>query len=437
MRRLGLLVFMVGCGSVSVQPDAAVGSGDSGATDGQTVGEATLELKLGGAATSGKSVVFSNADGSVAGEATTDAAGLAKATIHAGAMVTVAVDNRTLVSIGGVQPGDHIVLKNPPPADATSAGIVSFSAPSEAANKSYYRPDLGNDNYNTVQTMTSGTRTLTLQNSNLDAAGKLHMATGVYGASNNLIAYTFVTNVTPTLGQTTSVAFPAYMTDVPNLSVMLTGAPADANKLTVDSANEKAGQTFMPSGFAGIDTATVSAGSATVTVPYMGSFGDFIQTTATVGFSTTTESFTFNRRVPRPAPAFTIAAANMPPRLGMPVVDASTVTQPKLTWTINGSGGDAIAVRLDWHNAANTQFSWQAYLPPDATSVTFPVVSSSMMAQSPNGTSFFSAVRIAHENLEPLSGFDAFRLAPPIDFANPAFPTGMTSWVESETHKSM
>ena len=437
MRRLGVLAFVVGCGSVQATPDAAVGNGDSGQSDGQTVGEAIFELKVGGAATSGKPVVFSNADGSIAAEAMTDAAGLAKATIHAGAMVTVSIDSGTLVSIGGIQPGDHIVMKNPPPTDTTSAGIVSFSAASEAANKSYYRPDLGDDNYNTVQTMTTGPRTLTLQKNNLDAAGKLHMATGVYGVADNLIAYTFVTNVTPTLGQTTPITFPAYMTDVPNLSVMVTGAPAEANKLIVDSANEKAGQKFMPSSFAGIDSTTITSGNATVTVPYLGSFGDYVQTTATVLFSTNSESFTFARRVPRPASAFTIAAANMPPRLAAPAVDSSTVTRPKLSWTITGSGGDAIAVHLDWRNAANTQFTWHAYLPPDATSVTFPVVSSSMMAQAPNSTSFLGRVRVAHEDLEPLSGFAAFRVAPPIEIADQVLPSGMTSWVESETHKAL
>jgi hypothetical protein len=135
MRWLSALVFVVGCGSVSAKLDAGNGSGDGGGSAvGQSAGDATLELKHGGVATSGKAVVFSNPDGSLAMEGTTDTMGIAKATIQTGAMVTVAVDSRTLVTIGGVQPGDHIVLKNPPPFDNTGAGIVSFSATTEAAN---------------------------------------------------------------------------------------------------------------------------------------------------------------------------------------------------------------------------------------------------------------------------------------------------------------
>lgn len=441
MRWLSVLAFVVGCGSVTAKPDAGGGSGDGGGSgsDAQTVGDATFELKLGGVATAGKAVVFSNPDGTLAKEATTDAGGLATATIMTGAMVTVAVDSNTLVSIGGVKPGDHIILKNPPPFDTTPAGIVSFGAASEATNKAYYRADLGADNYTTVQTMTSGTRQLNLTRGNLDANGKLSLAAAVYDAADRVIAYTFLTNVTPTLGQTTTVTLPAYMTDVVNMTVMLSGAPSDATKLSVDSANEQAGALYVPSSFGGLDSATVSNGAATVTVPYLGSFGDFVQTTAYVTFPTTTDVFTFTRRQPRPAGAYTLTASSMPPRIGMAAVDASTLTRPKLTWTLTGNAasGDAIATRLSWHNGANVQFVWHAYLPPDATTVTFPVVGTAMMAQAPNDTSFLSGLRVAHEDFEPLGGFDAFRIAPPLDFANPVIPTGMTSWIESETNKSL
>jgi hypothetical protein len=229
------------------------------------------------------------------------------------------------------------------------------------------------------------------------------------------------------------------MTDVPNINVMLTGAPIDATKLTVESANEQAGFGYMPSSFGGVDSTTITNGAATVAVPYMGSFGDAIQTTAMLTFTSTSELITFARRQPRPASDFVLAAANMPPRPAMAAVDASVTTRPKLSWTVNGSAtsGDAIAIRLDWHNGANTQFVWHAYLPPDATTVTFPVVSSTLMGQSPNDTSFLTSVTVKHENLEPLSGFDAFRAAPPLDFANPVLPTGFSSWVESQTSKAL
>jgi hypothetical protein len=286
--------------------------------------------------------------------------------------------------------------------------------------------------------MTSAS-TLNLSRGNLDSAGKLNIAAGVYNTTNKLIAYTFLTNVTPNLGQTTTVTFPAYMTDVPTINVILTGAPIDATKLTVDSANEQAGFAYMPSSFAGVDSATISNGAATVAVPYLGSFGDAVQTTAMLTFTSTSDLVTFARRQPRPAGDFTLAAANMPPRPAMAAVDATTTTRPKLSWTMTGNGasGDAIAIRLDWHNGANTQFTWHAYLPPDATTVTFPVVSSAMMTQAPNDTSFLSELTVKHENLEPLSGFDAFRVAPPVDFANPVLPTGFSSWVESQTSKAL
>ncbi|MEJ7598198.1 MAG: hypothetical protein WKG01_09840 [Kofleriaceae bacterium] len=439
MRGTWLFLFVLGCGSVtSNPPDGAVGDATP---DGPSVGEATLEVKLGGVATSGLNVVFQDTLGAVVTEATTDASGKATATVHVGAMITVAVSANELITITGVKPGETILLKNPPPYDGTSVGQVTFSATQEANNKSFYRADLGDDQYFTLQTMTSGARTMNLLRGNIDAAGKFSMVVAVYDASDKIISYASSSNLTPTIGGTTAVSFPSlYRSDVTELNVTLTGAPADASLLAVDSANEQAGMLFAPSSFAGLDQSSVAGGNAAVIVPYLGSFGDFVQTTATLRFMTPgTETFTWARRVPRPAGAFVIDAAATP-RLGSAMLDTATPTRPVASWTITGNAaaGDANIARLTWRDAGGGSFTWHAYVAPDATTFTFPVVSTALAPQAPSQTSIFTTVGATHHNLEPLAGFDAFRLAPPVDFEQPSvLPLGFISWTASQTRKTL
>jgi hypothetical protein len=439
MRLTLLFLFVLGCGNVkSNPPDSGV---DDAAPDGPSIGEATLEVKLGGLATPGLEVVFNDSQGAVVTETMTDAAGIATATVNVGAMVTVAVSANELITITGVVPGDHILLKNPPPYDSTTASSVTFGASQEATGKSFYRADLGDDEYVTTVNMTTGTRQLDLLRGNIDAAGKMHMVAGTYDEKNNLINYSFVANYTPNLGGTTTVNFPQpWRSDIVDINVTLSGAPADASLLVVNSANEQTGFLYAPSSFAGADQSSVAGGNAAVTVPYLGSFGDFVQTTAELRFmAPATENFVWARRVPRPAGAFVIDAGAAP-RLGAAALDTTTPTRPVASWTVTGdaAAGDASIVRMAWRDSGGGSFTWHAYVRPDATTVTFPAVSAAIGPQAPSQTSIFTQVDTVLHNLEPLAGFDAFRAAPPIDFDNPlTLPLGFTSWQQSKTKKAL
>lgn len=433
------LLFVVGCGAVKAnQPDAGGGDHGDAAPDAPLVGEATITVKLGGVATAGRAVVFNEADGTIAGEAMTDANGAAKATVHAGATVTVAVSDNELVTIAGVAPGDEILLQTPKPSDGTTVATVTFGSNTEAPGKSYYRADLGNDQYVTAAAMTSGARELLLVRGNLDVAGKFHMVVGAYDANNRLISYQFQTGLTPPAAGSTNVSFANWRTDLVDIDVALSGAPAEATLLTVDSANEQSGFLYMPSVFGGADLASVTNGQAALVVPYLGSFGDFVQTTAALTVSNT-EFFTWTRRVPRPAGDLVLGAADMPPRIAAPMLDTSTPAQPTASWTIDeAAGGDAIVLRLAWRDAGGGSYRWYAYVPPNATSLQFPVVPSALAAQSPAQTSIYTYFEVTHHDLTPLDGFAAFRVAPPLAYDNLyAFPLGFNRWVQSTKRGSL
>ena len=435
MKWAGVVLFLISCGEVKGNPDGGGGDGGSDASpDGPLVGEATVEVLLAGMPTGGITVNFHESDGSLITEAMTDTTGKAKATVHINAMVTVAVDTRNLATITGVNPGETVVFKTPKPYDGSLAGDVTFSASGEAPNKSYYRVDLGDDQYSTYTAMTSGTRSINLKRANLDGNGKFNMYVGTYDVNNRFISYSFVTGITPSGTGVTAVSVPNnWRTDLNEFAVMMSGAPTGATRLDSVTWSELASMQYAPSDFGTPitpDSVTITGGNASINQRYAGSYGDFIQTQLSVFFGTTRESAAFWRRVPRPAGAYTITSNSFAARIGAPTVDKAMPTRPIVNWTVTGStvNGDATIVNLDWRDGANVAYSWVLYVPPDATSVTAPAVSSSLAAQAP-AQSTYTNVQVTQSNLDPLAGYAAFHLLP-IEANRYMYPLppGFTSW---------
>jgi hypothetical protein len=444
MRKLGLLLCLVACGNVrSDLPDGGddgdggeidAGDDDGMAIDAPSSGVATVQVQLAGTATGGLKVNFHEADGSLISEADTDLSGTATGTVHENAMVTIAVGPRALVTITGVNPGETITYRTPPPFDNSSAGTVTFSVATEAPNKSFYRVDLGSDLYQTFITVASGTRSLSMSRGNLDGNGRFNLYAGTYNTSNQLISYTFANNILPNASGTTAVSLPnTWRTDLNEFVLSVNGAPTGATQLRGTTWSETANAQFAPNDFGTPVTplsATINAGNASVNQRYPGSFGDFVQTVANVSFGTTRESAAFWRRVARPAGAFAIAANNFPARIGVPALDKTVPTRPVASWTVTGStvNGDVAIVDLGWRDASNLAYEWLLYAPPETTSLTIPAVSSSLTAQAP-GQSTYNMLRVTQANLDPVVGYGAFRLAPVrADGDTYPIPVGFTAW---------
>lgn len=451
---MGVFLFLVACGEVKAKPDGGGGGGggdDSGvadaATDGPAVGDATVAVTLDGVAQSGVRVNFQATDGSLTSEAMTDSNGVATGEVHTNAMVTVAIGPNDLVTITGVNPGEQVVLKNRKPFDSTAVTTAAFGASSEATNKYFYRADVGEANgestYVTAVNMTSGTRTLDVSRGSLDAMGRFNLVAAVYDMNNKLIAYSS-TNRTPSSTGTTTATVPTpWRTDISELTVSIAGAPTDTTTLSVVSTNEQSGMLYVPSNFpVGSPypgSAPIANGTATVVVPYLAGFGDYVHTRAIVKFAGSTyyERMDLVRRVARPAPAFTIASGDLPARIGSPALDATVPTRPVITWTLSGStaNGDANSVDLNWKDASAATYRWHVYLPPDATTVTFPEVSASIAAQAPAQTSMLSKPTVAQHCLDPLAGYAAFHLAPPLNYSDSTYyetmPLGFQTWFYS------
>jgi hypothetical protein len=447
-----LVLLLAACGSVKRGDDGADGAppgtgADSGAPDGPVAdappatGEASIEVRLGGAPTPGVPVVFHGPDGGVAAEATTDSTGTASATIGRDGMITVATSVTNLLTIDAVQPGDRIVLATPPALDDTDISDIVFSSAQEAPGKFYYRADMGADLYVTVVDMVGGGR-LSLSRAVLDQAGQFHLVAGVYSAVDALIGYSFLSDITPVIGGTTTISLPVpWRTDIRTITTSIAGAPAEAEgeNFEVETANRLGELPFMNSSFAGLDRAPITGGAASVSTVYLGSFGDSVETTARLSLRggpvrAPLGFLSWTRRSPLPATGIALGDADMPPRLS-PSLGREDPARPALSWDLagNASGGDASIVDLQYANGTTGRLSWRALVPPDATTFTFPDVAERLAGQAPGLDSTVSLARVIYTDLEPLAGYDAFRAAPPIGVASSSvLPPGFERMVQSE-----
>ena len=107
-----------------------------GAPDAPNHGPVTVtvyDLNNGGGVLTGVPVVFIEADGTVVGKPVTDTLGIVTADVHPGASATAVITAQggsTMMTVVGIQPGDHINLGPAAPTTSTTDGTFTVNYPS-------------------------------------------------------------------------------------------------------------------------------------------------------------------------------------------------------------------------------------------------------------------------------------------------------------------
>ncbi len=143
MRSLPLFLSLafVACGGdnlVKPIPDAAP---RPDTPDAPTAGLVKLTITVGTTPQANVTVYFQNADSSLVSATTTDASGVASATMEPGGFVTaidafpaqLGIAARALTTFSGVKPGDELVLAQPDNVNGTSLTILASLDPSQTA----------------------------------------------------------------------------------------------------------------------------------------------------------------------------------------------------------------------------------------------------------------------------------------------------------------
>jgi hypothetical protein len=428
---LTVLALVVACGKVARDtPDGSNGPGDGAAPDAiPDFGEATVEVRLAGTPTADVLVVFHEPDGQVSAEALTDAEGIASATIARGSLITIDAGPGYLLTAGDVQPGDHLVLVTRPPYDGSVATTASVRALSSAPNAAYYKIEVGDDLYVTTQSITTASQ-IRVERANLDRNGRFHVVVAAYDPNDRPIAYAFQSDVLPVDG-TTNVTVPGpWRTDVAIRDTTVSGAPADARTLFVETVSRHAGLTFITSDLGGLPSVPIVGGAASLGTTYLGSFGS-IETVANLRFEGP-HDITWTVRSSRPPPDIALAGGDLPPRL-TGTLDQTDNRRPVAAWTADrdASGGDAVVVSLRYRAPVGT-IEWTALVPPDQTGFTFPTLPASLTDQAPAVDTVFTGASLTYVDLDGVEGYAAFRQALPLHLdASYELPLGIPGMVQS------
>jgi hypothetical protein len=413
----GLIGLMaVGCGSVNSAADASVPDDAPPGTDGPpATGEATIEVQLLGELAAGLAVVFHDSDGAITAEELTNSTGTASSTIGRDSMITVAAAPDHLLTLFAIQPGDQIVVTTLPDGDGESIdNDIQVTSNQEAPNVSFYTVEAGQRSFQTGQSLTAGITTSTTSHA-LNESNEFHVLAVAYDANDEITSYSFVNDLSLDPGDTTAVSVPTpFRTDISTLTVSVNGVPGGDGSMLVESSNHFDGSMWAQSELGGTDQATITNGSASIAVPYLGSFGDGVEVLASVSLDS--GRFLWARRVPLSTSTIDLGPDDMPPQLSA-TFDSSEAGRPAVSWSADGdvSSGDTVFVSLSWRDADQGTFHWSGFLPPEATEARVPVLPGSLSGQVPAGGSVFSAVTVHHVDLGSADGYSAFRQRPVLD----------------------
>ena len=377
MRKLSLLLFLVACGGDGVRhtPDAA--THDAAAIDGAPdaapdapAGAVTITVTKSGAAASGVTVYFLNADDSVVSATMTDANGVASAVMAAGGSVTVvepflAVGRNPpdeLSTFLGVQPGDHLHL------DGATFGqfVVTYTGPrstnTNAVSYSVFSPCLINGSTNGVNLGSAGSAQL-----NLNLCGATTDFVEIaYDASGNPLEYMRATGVAVTPNGTVDLTAQTYTAVTPK-TYTYTNVPASYRQpQIVQSLATITGSLDYAESFAGSAAAPTTRGipafsgaiDITTTTIFNGQAG--VQNFIDWGPVASTYTLDVGARA---LPDFTAAASY-----------AAATHQVMLNEAAGGVTPDFARLAIDANRPSDFRYWTWVIVAPHATAITLPTL---------------------------------------------------------------
>jgi hypothetical protein len=376
-------------------------AGGSGGTGGgcTAAGPVTYTYAL-GAPLDGHTVIFQNADGSVASSATTDAAGKATGTLPCDGLVTLALGDTLLWTLEA-EPGDDIVLKDSP-ADLTGVGDMKLDVAQGFPGAAMYTvgcagpatdlPDL------TVNPQ------FPIRKVCLNPAGKFHELAVAVDATYHPLAFSFVKDITPAAAPAlTTVTLPIpWRTDLATLEADLSGLPPAMTGMSVTARPWLDGLTYFPS----TTNAVVKNGAGSATAKYPPDFGSMLQYTVITG--NLQSEVRLHRRVATPPATLSLTGTDFPPALSNATLDKSDPARPVASWQGDTSAADGVTVFLTYQ-VGTTTVSWNAAVRPGDSSFRFPELPASISAPAPSAAAIFSELDASTLESSTIAGFADFR----------------------------
>ena len=391
-RSLILCIALAACGKVSTLSDAPTGSG-SGADsmtggpdappgpDADLHGTITVIVNAPSSPATrlqGAPVVFVNPDGQIAAEATTDANGVATATILPGASVTVVYDdaslNVQLETVAAVAPGDTIVVGPLSGAGGNPSGTFTANVPDYPGSFTYnvYGP-CGSSSGSAAGSGSLTPVTLSMQDNCQETA--MDLLAIANNSDNNPDAWVEAKNVAYTDGGNATMGSGWQPFQTLSLSFSNVAASNTSSIYVMDMAPDANG--YQVASYASLGT---EPQTATLTVP--GTATALIETDFTHNSGGGQQQMYDVVDGTKATYAVDLSTALLP-YIDFPTLDSANgaVTVPGAT-----TAGDILDVSVHFSRLINDKtdsFTWEVWTPPPADGFTLPAMPTNLTKYYP------------------------------------------------------
>jgi hypothetical protein len=416
-----LLVAVAACGDDGgSSPDAAdhdAELADAEVPDADVSGPATITVMSEGNPIPGIDVVFSNPDGSVLSQMTTNASGEATETVLPGSAGTIAVmipgappggptgNGYAAISWLGIEPGDDLVWTFDAPQPATF-GDLTVNLPGDFGGATQYEVHLGCTSFFAADGTTPVTGTIAEDclgtDQNIDV---LAIALDDGGAP---VAFSYDNELAVAAG--TTVTMPAWQTTFDPLTVTLTNAPAAAAGAGMETSWDINGLDFQGFGGGGgftAGTATLQSGYPTGGIVDRLEYSVFIQLGPQPedGTGVILASYTDT-----PATASHDLSSVLLPAIGNATV-GNAQGRAELAWTSSGSfaSADGSLWLTSWDDGPDLH-QWFVMTPPGVSNpFQLPEMPEDLAAFRTTGTAVFDTPTAIFIEGDFIADYAAFR----------------------------
>jgi hypothetical protein len=388
--------------------------------DADLTGPATITVMSEGNPLGGIDVVFSNPDGSVLSEQTTDASGEATEDVLAGSAATIAVmipggggggDGYFGITWLGIEPGDDLVWAFDPP-QPTVVGDLSVTLPGVHAGATDYEVMLG------CTTIVTGTPVVPVTgqvtSDCLGSDGNIDVVAIALDVDGVPLAYSHDADVPAVSGGTTSVTLGAWQTTFDPLTVTLTNAPAAIAGAGFDTNFRIDGLDFIGASGGGAftaGTATLQSGYWQGGIIEQAQYSIFMQLGATPADGT---GILLVGHSGTPATATHDLSTLLLPAIGSATA-ANAQGEVELGWTSSGTFGSADGQLwlATWQDGTDVHQRFVLAPPAAANPFHLPAMPDSLMGFRPTNTAVFDIPTMIVLEGDFVADYAAFR---PIGF---------------------
>jgi hypothetical protein len=356
-------------------------------------------------------VLFQDPSGAFVEAKKTDANGKVTAVVAANSMLTIVhLKTETITSmyelrtIGGLQPGDDIVLGNTTDPDEP-VGEVAAALPGAFAGATVYTVRHGC----TSESLLAGTDVSTKMHLRRCARNNRGAVFALAHDDGNALAYSFVTDIALSTTATAQITLPAWVSTWDGYQITVTNPPAGTSNIGMETAELWDGVAYDNSGA----NTSVLTPPIVKTVNRATAFANGFELIVAAGVDDGATGI--YRRGPSQGTSTTVDLSTALPSPTKATLTSDPSGRARMRATVGGSLANVDATFLDvsWvDGTGEVGVYWAFTLPPGVTELQLPELSSKYAVLATSSTTTFEVPRLSYIDLDYVTGYAPIRTRP-------------------------